>query len=156
MPPLFKAVQTGANPVAGPAKQRIADQHLGALLKAVQVALCLSRTPGFDRVDANAQQVRPGPFGKTERRPWLAWIRCQIERLANLREDIALGYAACVSLVDSRAQGFKLRFVEPLIPFQNPQRSAHHFAGVFKTPAPQLGPKRSCRDSWVRFTLRVA
>ena len=66
VPPFFKAMEAGTNPVAGPSKRWIAGKHLRALLKAVEVTLGLSRTPGLKRVCADAQQVGFGAARKTQ------------------------------------------------------------------------------------------
>jgi len=57
-----------------------------------------------------------------------------MERLTHLSEDIALGNAAGISLVDGRAQRFQLGLKDALLALQSPQRGTHHLAGVLKTP----------------------
>ena len=61
------------------------------------------------------RQCPAGPlwrFGKIVPWPWLAGVRRQMERLAHLREDITLGNAAGIALVDGRAQRLQLGLEE--------------------------------------------
>ena len=58
-----------------------------------------------------------------------------MECLTHLLEDIALGNAACVALIDGRAKRLQLGLVEPLLALQSAQGGAHPLAGVLKAPA---------------------
>ncbi len=59
MPPLFKAMQAGTNPVAGPAQSWIGSERFRALLQVVEVTLCLCCTPTLKRERTDATQVCP-------------------------------------------------------------------------------------------------
>lgn len=67
MSDLFKAAQTETNPVRAPSQPGISGKQLRATLKIVKVTLSLRRPPGLKRVRANAQKVRLGAAGKTNR-----------------------------------------------------------------------------------------
>ena len=57
------AVKTGADMIAGAARNAIVGEIPAALLQLVDVAYGLSFAPSMQRIDADAQQIRFGTAG---------------------------------------------------------------------------------------------
>src|ERR1019366_2008355 len=82
---------------------------------------------------------RPRHGAKNEKLARLAPRRGKLQRLPDTCKCVAPDNPAGVAFVNGRPQRGQLRLVLLFFALQNPQRRAHHLAGVFVTSALDLG-----------------
>ena len=65
--------------------------------------------------------------------------RGKLERLPDAIEGVSFGNSADVAFGNRRLQRGKLRLIEPSFALQGSEGRADNLAGIFVTPAPDLG-----------------
>src|ERR1700733_12735601 len=123
--------QAGPNVVTSSADRGIFGKHPATCFKIAEVADCLFSAPGPKRIVSYAEQIVFGATRETKDNHYSAPLDGQLEGFPNARKHVALCGATRVTLINGSAQRSKLCLVFPLLPFQCPQGSPHHLAGVF-------------------------
>jgi hypothetical protein len=111
----FHSAQTGADITAASAQSRITSQHPATLFKFANVTNGPVFAPRPKRIGADPQQVSFGTSRETRERPGLARRFREVERLADTRKHVALGYTTGVTLIDGCSQRGKFRLVLQLL-----------------------------------------
>jgi hypothetical protein len=131
--PLLGAPVSWPDLVASTAHLRSLNQTLEAIVKAIEVALCLAHTPFVHGVIGNLDQVEPGEPRKRIAGQLLHRSHNQspsANPFANLAHHVAFGHATLFARQNGGSQGLKLHLVFPFVPLQRPQTRPQHFTCI--------------------------
>jgi hypothetical protein len=116
MPTTLHAAQAWADVIAASAERRIISQQPATRLEVVEVTDGLVDSPRAECVTGDAEQVGFSSPRETKRSHRLTRRRGKFERFPNAFENVALGKAAGVTLINGRPQRCKLRLVLLFLP----------------------------------------